>query len=219
MPIAVPILPQSLQGLVPLPVNLNDPPSRTDLGLITNLANHAASHRQTNLITDDDLGKVVALQQEVHIAYGGANFPVAIAAAVEAAVAGPGGGGLLAAITAAVGAAVGPAVTAALVPVVQRLDAIDVKLNKMLAFAAVAHNRYQGNSNLPHGPFEMVPFKNGTMPPANLPPLANINDIRDLSDTDARAYYRGYGGTAGNHLAMAGKREFVRVAIGCTVDL
>ncbi|KAJ7764101.1 hypothetical protein DFH07DRAFT_956117 [Mycena maculata] len=130
-----------------------------------------------------------------------ANSPVAIAAAVEAAVAGPRGGGLLAAITAAVGAAVGPAVTAALVPVIQRLDAMDVKLNKTLAFTAVAHNR------------------NGTMPLANLPPLANIDDIRNLSDADARAYYRGYGGTAGNHLAMAGKREFVRVAIGCTVDL
>ncbi|KAJ7503465.1 hypothetical protein B0H11DRAFT_2274107 [Mycena galericulata] len=201
MPFAIPILPQSLQGLVPLPANLNDPPSRTDLGLITSLANHAASHRQTNLITDDDLGKIVALQQEVHIAYGGAH------------------GGLLAAITAAVGGAVGPAVTAALVPVIQRLDAIDLKLNKTLSFAAVAHNRYQGNGIVPHGPFEVVPFKNGTMPPANLPPLTNINVIRNLSDADARAYYRGYGGIAGNHLAMAGRREFVRGAIGCTVDL
>jgi hypothetical protein len=73
----------------------------------------------------------------------GAAFGNAIALAV-----GIGPGGIAATIAAAVGpavanavgpavaAAVGPAVANALVPVTQRLDAIEMKLNKTLAFAA-----------------------------------------------------------------------------------
>ncbi|KAJ7015842.1 hypothetical protein C8F04DRAFT_704869 [Mycena alexandri] len=208
MPIAIPNLPQSLQGVVP-PLNLNDPPTRAELGLVTNLVNHAGIQRHTNLITDDDLGKVFSLQQEVYTAYA-----AAVATAVAAAV----GPAVTAAVGPAVTAAVGPAVTAALGPVLQRLDMMDIKLNKALAFAAVAHNRYQGDGNLLHRPFEIVPFTNGSMPPATLPALVNITIIRNLNDADARAYYRGYGGPQG-HLTIAVKKEFVRVAIGCMVDL
>ncbi|KAJ7823583.1 hypothetical protein B0H14DRAFT_1309633 [Mycena olivaceomarginata] len=74
--------------------------------------------------------------------------------------------------------AVGPVVANALVPVTQRLDAIEMKLNKTLAFAAAVHNRHQMGGKLLNRPFEVVPFKDGTMPPAALPTLVNIDVIR-----------------------------------------
>ncbi|KAJ7831412.1 hypothetical protein B0H14DRAFT_3143194 [Mycena olivaceomarginata] len=160
---------------------------------------------------------VVAFQQEVATAYGGAALGNAIALAV-----GIGPGGIAATIAAAVGpavaAAVGPAVANALVPVTQRLDTIEMKLNKTLAFAAAAHNRHQVDGKLPNRPFEVVPFRDGTMPPAALPALVNIDVIRQLSDAETLAYYRGYGGTA-NNLLVPKKREFIRVAVGCIVEL
>ncbi|KAJ7718816.1 hypothetical protein B0H16DRAFT_1897470 [Mycena metata] len=215
--VAIPHLPASLQGVVNLPANLQDPPSRTELGRVSNLANHAGSQRKDNIITDDDLGMVVGFQQEVSTAYGAAALGNAIALAVGI---GPGGlaGAIAAAVGPAVAAAVGPAIAAALAPVIQRLDNIETKLNRTLSFAAAAHNRHQVDGNLPNRSFEVVPFTDGTMPPAALPNLVNIDIIRQLSDVDTRAYYRGYGGTA-NNLSMPKKREFIRVAVGCTVEL
>jgi hypothetical protein len=60
----------------------------------------------------------------------------AVAAAVGPAVAAAVGPAVAAAVGPAVAAAVGPAVANALVPVTQRLDTIEMKLNKTLAFAA-----------------------------------------------------------------------------------
>jgi hypothetical protein len=39
-----------------------------------------------------------------------------------------------------------------------------------------------------------------------------------LSDAETLAYYRGYGGTA-NNLLVPKKKEFIRVAVGCIVEL
>ncbi|KAJ7718751.1 hypothetical protein DFH07DRAFT_1011438 [Mycena maculata] len=192
MPVAVPQLPASLRRVVNLPANLQDPPSRAELGRVCNLSNHAGSQRSAAL------ANVIALA--VGIGPGG------IAATIANAV-GP-----------AVANAVGPAVANALVPVTQRLDAIEMKLNKTLGFAAAAHNRHQVDGKLANRPFEVVPFKDGTMPPAALPTLVNIDVIRQLSNAQTLAYYRGYGGTA-NNLSVAKKREFIRVAIGCIVEL
>jgi hypothetical protein len=39
-----------------------------------------------------------------------------------------------------------------------------------------------------------------------------------LSDAETLAYYQGYGGTA-NNLLVPKKKEFIRVAVGCIVEL
>ncbi|KAJ7187704.1 hypothetical protein GGX14DRAFT_580848 [Mycena pura] len=128
---------------------------------LSTLANHAGTQRQDNIITDDELGMVAAFQEEVATVYGAAALGNALALA-----AGIGPGGIAATIAAAVGpavanavgpaianaigpavantvgpaiaAAVGPAVANALVAVNQKLNAIEMKLNKSLAFAAAA---------------------------------------------------------------------------------
>jgi hypothetical protein len=78
------------------------------------------------------LGNAVAFA----VGIGPGGIAATIAAAVGPAVANAVGPAVANAVGPAVAAAIGPAVATALVPVTQRLDAIEMKLNKTLAFAA-----------------------------------------------------------------------------------
>ncbi|KAJ7799293.1 hypothetical protein B0H14DRAFT_2903798 [Mycena olivaceomarginata] len=71
--------------------------------------------------------------------------------------------------------------------------------------------------------FEVVPFDNGTSPPANLPVLGSVDIIRDLNPIQSSEYYKGYGGAPQrggnaqqNHLT---RKEFIRRRVGCSVEL
>ncbi|KAJ7898880.1 hypothetical protein B0H14DRAFT_2556935 [Mycena olivaceomarginata] len=103
------------------------------------------------------------------------------------------------------------------------IDELKPQLSKLMTVSMRDHNIRQGTGKLPGASFEVVPFDNGTSPPANLPVLGSVDIIRDLNPIQSSEYYKGYGGAPQrggnaqqNHLT---RKEFIRRRVGCSVEL